>query len=174
MKENEKYYTPEIEEFHVGFEYEMLFPNGHYYMQNFGEPIKHLQLQEYPDDLMKIAHAITRVKHLDREDIESLEFEFDNNYSEIVNEERTMVFSKKVKHRGEDKILMMIYNTSSKWMLISVNSKEGASYLMESKTNQVGIPIITIETNNTLFAGITKNKSELNKVLKLVVYNEKS
>ena len=80
----------------------------------------------------------------------------------------SMVFSKKVNHRGDDKALMMIYNTSSTWMLISINSKEGVSYLMESKTNEVSIPIITVETNNTLFAGKTKNKSELKRLLKQI------
>jgi len=67
-----KYYPPTIEEFHVGFEYEMLLPNGKYHKQIFGDRIIHRELDEYNDDLMKIAHAICRVKYLDREDIESL------------------------------------------------------------------------------------------------------
>ena len=70
----DKYYTPEIEEFHVGFEYEMFFPNGKYHKQTFGDKITHLELEEFKDDLMKVAHAISRVKHLDKEDIESLGF----------------------------------------------------------------------------------------------------
>ena len=63
-----KYYTPEIEEFHVGFEYETL------------------ELREWLKSKILIGHNIayiedmrvkTRVKYLDREDIESLGFKRD-------------------------------------------------------------------------------------------------
>ena len=64
----DKYYTPDISEFHVGFEYEMLFPNSKYYSLIFGNKITHLELEKFNDDLDKIAHAITRVKYLDKED----------------------------------------------------------------------------------------------------------
>ena len=160
---NNKYYTPTIEEFHVGFEYEtrMYYKNDPIWTKG--------DFQDVVDgDWYNFEVKNCRVKHLDREDIEGLGWEFDKNYSEMVGEHYSMVFSKKVNHRGDDKALMMIYNTSSTWMLISINSKEGVSYLMESKTNEVSIPIITVETNNTLFAGKTKNKSELKRLLKQI------
>jgi hypothetical protein len=70
MKEENKYYTPEIEEFHVGFEYEEK-PKGsieYAYTPN-------VWIKEY--HLKHLFTRITpRVKHLDREDIESLGCEY--------------------------------------------------------------------------------------------------
>lgn len=63
-----KYYTPEIEEFHIGFEYEYFYKNSSW--------VKHtlktkadltLCIEETEEDLI-------RVKYLDKEDIESLGF----------------------------------------------------------------------------------------------------
>jgi hypothetical protein len=62
-----KYYTPEIEEFHVGFEYE-----GESYIS--GRWIKHTLSEGDHLDIEKI-YKTARVKYLDREDIESLGFE---------------------------------------------------------------------------------------------------
>ena len=76
-----KYYTPEIEEFHVGFEYEIL---------EMGSKTKyHPATLNDCDDLTGDYDGLTllyeiaskrhlvRVKHLDREDIESLGFKRD-------------------------------------------------------------------------------------------------
>jgi len=87
-----KYYTPEIEEFHSGFEFEYFYQNQWHKHNLDGSPIIHHELDEFKDDLMKIAHAITRVKHLDREGIEELgwkqkgekEFEL-NRFSLFIN-----------------------------------------------------------------------------------------
>lgn len=61
-----KYYTPSIEEFHVGFEYEISY-DGETYQS---------KVVDDSDELHRIKTAIeslwVRVKHLDREDIESL------------------------------------------------------------------------------------------------------
>lgn len=66
---NEKYYTPEIEEFHVGFEYEALWGienvDGEWLKETFSD-------KQSTNDL----EDVIRVKHLDREDIESFGFEF--------------------------------------------------------------------------------------------------
>jgi len=77
-----KYYTPEIEEFHVGFEYEML---------EMGSKTKYnpATLDKWDDLtgdydsstlLYEIARGrqLVRVKYLDREDIESLGFKHVN------------------------------------------------------------------------------------------------
>jgi hypothetical protein len=65
----DKYYTPEIEEFHVGFEYEVNYGKDkwvkeglHYAPQVVTLPYKNLEN--------------IRVKHLDREDIEECGAEF--------------------------------------------------------------------------------------------------
>jgi len=62
---NDKYYTPSIEEFHVGFEYE-----------STTSPTKedwYKAVINNVDDLYDVfSYSNARVKHLDREDIESL------------------------------------------------------------------------------------------------------
>ncbi|NRA77284.1 MAG: hypothetical protein HRU18_03665 [Pseudoalteromonas sp.] len=64
-----KYYTPEVEEFHVGFEYQVLdgdvWINEVVGLDNTGD-------LEFLKDL--IIEESCRVKYLDREDIESLGF----------------------------------------------------------------------------------------------------
>lgn len=62
-----KYYTPTIEEFHVGFEYEM----------NYGYNEWSYEFTPYDFGTISdfIAEDKCRVKYLDREDIESLGFE---------------------------------------------------------------------------------------------------
>lgn len=68
-----KYYTPELWEFHVGFEFEYLTPNGSYKIGNWDDKlIDHGELNTFTDEIEKTAHSICRVKFLDREDIESL------------------------------------------------------------------------------------------------------
>lgn len=71
----EKYYTPKIEEFHVGFEYEghrSMFCKKHEYMWiplMFGRwtsPKNNFRLKEV------LAKECIRVKYLDRGDVESL------------------------------------------------------------------------------------------------------
>ena len=70
-----KYYTPTIEEFHVGFEYERC-DNGYNWMKDsYPRAAEHIKLKNF------LPH--TRVKHLDTEDIESLGLEYDNNAEPI-------------------------------------------------------------------------------------------
>ena len=71
----DKYYTPEIEEFHVGFECEF-FEKGKW------SPIGVYDIDfEYDTKLLKEKRF--RVKHLDREDIESLGFKQDHNHNDV-------------------------------------------------------------------------------------------
>ncbi len=85
----DKYYEPIIEEFHVGFEYEYLNPNGQWVNHILGSsPIIHNELDQFKDDLMKLAHAVTRVKYLDKEGIESLKWNTtssETNYRHFIN-----------------------------------------------------------------------------------------
>lgn len=78
---NEKYYTPTIEEFHVGFEFEINTAkeenDGRYW----------LPAKINADVLLKGTSLIdlssnTRVKYLDQSDIESLGWTYDINMSE--------------------------------------------------------------------------------------------
>lgn len=66
MKEENKYYTPEIEEFYVGFEFEYYLNTREWCKEIFGEKgIYDLQAPE-------ITKSHIRVKYLDRQDIEKL------------------------------------------------------------------------------------------------------
>lgn len=76
--ENNLYYTPTIEEFHVGFEYELLGNSGNWYKNDFGDANG-----EYWNELSEcywdITHNKLRVKYLDQEDIESLGWNTEDN-----------------------------------------------------------------------------------------------
>lgn len=78
MTEEKKYYTPSVEEFHVGFEYEAAYAGNT--STSTSEPVA---LGEYESlvcregNVLKLDPSISfRVKYLDREDIESLGWEF--------------------------------------------------------------------------------------------------
>lgn len=68
-----KYYTPELDEFYIGFEYEYCIRNNEYikYIVSTETDLKHIHKQ--------IQLYLIRVKYLDREDIESLGWEFEEN-----------------------------------------------------------------------------------------------
>ena len=74
MNTQEKYYTPTIEEFHSGFEYEFLMQYLNFYMwqKRVVEP-DHRSFENY---FNYIENNSIRVKYLDREDIESLGWAF--------------------------------------------------------------------------------------------------
>jgi hypothetical protein len=70
MDEIGKYYTPEIEEFHVGFEYERCDDGYSWVKDVYPRATEHIKLENFL--------PYTRVKYLDREDIESLGFKHYN------------------------------------------------------------------------------------------------
>ena len=72
--DSNKYYTPEMDEFHIGFEYEYFYNDEWHKHYLDGTPIINNELDEFSDDLTKLSHAICRVKYLDKDDIESLGF----------------------------------------------------------------------------------------------------
>lgn len=84
--EHEKYYTPALEEFHHGFEYEIFecwdtLPCHQWCKQVFGVDGDNPEGLGYVCDAT-IANKNIRVKYLDRTDIEDLGFEYDVNMSE--------------------------------------------------------------------------------------------
>ena len=75
--EDNKYYTPEIEEFHVGFEFEskyVLFSSEREWSKAVLNEDTNWFWQEYDEDAIETEF---RVKYLDREDIESLGWKFE-------------------------------------------------------------------------------------------------
>jgi hypothetical protein len=139
-----KYYTPEIEEFHVGFEYEEK-SSGLWTPQIYNEfsPIINQEIINEHDDrvdtieLYLKCEAI-RVKHLDREDIGSLGWEYDD----IWRDGGTSLFKK-----GND--MLAFYGTNR-----LTNNPLRVIILKDSKQDK------------HLFDGTIKNKSELKRLLK--------
>lgn len=68
--EESKYYTPEIEEFHFGFEYEFITTEGEFkkYITNYTSIEEIVAVINHSEDFSKVC----RVKYLDKEDIEEL------------------------------------------------------------------------------------------------------
>jgi hypothetical protein len=71
MKEENKYYQPTIEEFHVGFEYEAMMIHEDRFLKHIVEELNHITGFSPPTEI--------RVKHLDQEDIESFGWFHDEN-----------------------------------------------------------------------------------------------
>ena len=88
MKEEIKYYTPKIEEFHVGFEFEIWETHSKLYNRNIDDSKwvrKTYDLRSIGFEKLytRLFEKDVRVKYLDREDIESLGWvhEEDNLFS---------------------------------------------------------------------------------------------
>lgn len=132
----DKYYTPTIEEFYVGFECEI--KNNADAQKRFNTFVLD---NTYLQIALKIKLSDIRVKYLDKEDIESLGWEFDSN----ISYPNSTNFIKKIK------------NTEGVYLY----------YNPLKKIAEKGVYIEIYESNkdNTWFAGFIKNKSELKKLL---------
>jgi len=83
---NELYYTPSLEEFHVGFEYERM--NG----DKWESAILNVDdccgtsARGFENEFEEISHYIrdVRVKYLDKEDIQSLGFKFFSKDGDVI------------------------------------------------------------------------------------------
>jgi hypothetical protein len=130
--ENNKYYTPLIEEFHVGFEYQKKYIIANR-VQWSNKVVGRADSINYIDISLrepKMDGAPIRVKYLDKEDIESLGWRIDGrgDYSidsfyiswhtgeerpiwvEITKEDEGCVFDGKLKNKSELKRLMQQLN----------------------------------------------------------------
>ena len=136
----EKYYTPEIEEFHVGFEFER--PNT---INRVSWVKTVFENGECAEQYCKYDES--RVKHLDREDIESMGFQTykDEQGNPNVVYEREL---DKSNIRGND-LVHILHNHVSKWVGVFIGDSE--------------TPYSDWETR---FTGTIKNKSELKRLLK--------
>jgi hypothetical protein len=134
--EDNKYYTPTIEEFHVGFEFEMDDTWGGWVKLTLTKELLKNPLVSIGsgNDRMPYYYK-TRVKYLDKEDIESLGFNYSatrNQFEKYVNED----------FRYEIRLLSLTITISH----CNLNQK-------------IHIPY-------TIFQGTIKNKSELIVLLK--------
>lgn len=137
-----KYYTPSIEEFHIGFEYEVEAEGSWedsvedvwgWYRYKFYTGTCFRDLDDIKE---KLKNNLIRVKYLDREDIESLGFEFkpDRNMSEGYG--GLFTIPSKTYHNTNIELRKWHYNNR-----------------------------INIDHCGTIFDGLIKNKNELKKLL---------
>jgi len=138
MEEREGYYTPGIEEFHVGFEYE-----------EFHSTIKDKTRKWYPKTYQDCMYADydgcscfeevkVRVKYLDRGDIESLGFKLWN----------------KDEYEGDERLWYEKEVDGTCWRMVHIPNRH---YVACSES---------IEFDEGGFSLTVKNKSELIKLLK--------
>jgi hypothetical protein len=139
--ENSKYYLPEISEFYVGFEYYHGFNSEQdltLYIVN--------KTYDFKTILNEINNEIVRVKYLDKDDIESLGFKHDQTTKDGAYFYYGTMMDKK-------EILLHCHNGNSK-------------FDYEDYTKIVISDLTEKFSDNTLFDGIIKNKSELKKLIR--------
>ena len=144
----DKYYTPTIEEFHVGFEFEVNYTDEGWVKEIFcsgkGRNIDSVSKLKAFLGSAKFEEAY-RVKYLDREDIESLGFVGRNP-------ERN--------NKSSDYFKMKAPGTISYWTEIDLDFRWGFK--------DVSIRGVRGNEDDYLFRGTIKNKSELKKLLKML------
>ena len=143
-----KYYTPELEEFCVGFEYEkkedkiaMYYPEGETYWHRCIYDLKSIRISQLPTHLYK---KNIRVKHLDREDIESLGF--------------IPVIPSNVEDKKNYNVSCWVSNQyRASWQILDCgNSRYLITFGQHEFTNK----------SKDYFQGTIKNKTELRKLMK--------
>lgn len=155
----DKYYTPKIEEFHVGFEYWLKSKEP---TSTKRVPIVINSFSDVQDAIRHFAFDDIVVKYLSKEDIESFGFEFDGTRSKVIgnfvgsylNEKYYLDYSP-YNHKGEfnDKVHLRILK------------------IKDIPTN--GEFMVSQDNYKYIFDGIIKNKSELKKLLiQLNIINE--
>ena len=159
-------YVPEIEEFYVGFEFEMLTSYGYV---NFIFPnIKETHFLMKPGstlDKLKKTISSTRVKYLDQSDIESLGFTLTD-----IPEKYPFLERKPLEQKyGE---VFSYFSSEEKSIGTTIIHIRDINYV------SIRVGVCIDETNSYYngdildgsFSGKIKNKSELQKVLKMVGY----
>jgi len=140
-----KYYTPEIEEFHVGFEFEYETNNSMPFLDDtLGKWKKSIfSASCYMDgecERQDIEELIKknqiRVKHLDREDIESLSW-----------------------------IPLTISEENSSWVFKNKKNEYNCRLILDSRNKDAEFTILN-KNLRIVFQGTIKNKSELQKLMK--------
>lgn len=143
-----KYYIPEIEEFHIGFKYKIK------------DCLSWYKRSYEPDDDSLVGDVLSwikkkevKVKYLDKEDIESLGWEIkeDNTKLFVLDYEKQFTNCDRKIHNK----VFIHYNLISKWALITTGNRK-YTYKDENK----------LDKSITRFCGYIKNKSELIKLMK--------
>lgn len=138
--EKNKYYTPDISEFHSGFQYEMY--NGYEWVAHqFPSPWWNQASGMGGFNILQecINTEMVRLKYLDRQDIESEGWHLKEDNSDLVS----LYFGKYVKYRSDKMRFNINYCLHTKWMLINFEM-------------------------GTCFAGKVKNLSEFRRIQKMI------
>lgn len=139
------YYTPKIEEFCIGFEYEQALVDTYWNISEWKKTI-FLQNTDF-NNLIKYIN-FNRVKYLDKEDIESLGFTFNSKNLSVVLEEPIMVF----RNETSNTALAYYYNSHRVSLITADLSKDPTYNLTGQDPNKIAPLKI-------------KNKTELVKLL---------
>lgn len=146
-----KYYTPELEEFHIGFEYEILedwdtYPEPTWWPQVYGTNGNSPENIGYVD---KNTLVDIRVKYLDEQDIKDLGWEFHSTNKMVT------WFKGKEEWFGKTIPCSPLYKY---WDYLLKFDPKYSSVQIECKTSNGDSEIF--------FEGIIKNKSELKRLMK--------
>jgi len=141
MTEN-KYYTPEISEFHIGFRYEAK-NNETFEWEKVIQISGFAGSEHYDRDLINLANDQFRVKCLDKQDIEELGWEYvgESNY-----------------YKGD--IRYRIKNKGNTWLWLNV-ARQGDYQILISSFDTG----FSLEGDSFLFDGDIKNYNELKKLM---------
>ena len=151
-EEDKKYYTPEIEELFTGFELERIWVSDNPIEKLFGKEVWYVDSMDTFDvseGLEDIDNKSIRVKHLDREDIESLDFEVIGG--QMMTGGRIDLMRDYKDPKEEANKCLVTYSPNQQWLSISVGDDE-----------------LPWSNWKTLFCGTIKNKSEFKRVLKQI------
>lgn len=157
MNEENKYYTPEIEEFYYGFEFEQLYihdldDQGEHHETEWRKEILNSDI-DIKYIKKKLEYDEFRVKILDKKDIESLGFTLIETFSSPYTKKELYTFIL-TKERG--------FNTS-------------ISYYLTINDNDITIKTVSYSSYGTFkyqMNFVIKNKSELQKLLKMIGIDE--
>ena len=132
---NKTYYTPDIEEFHVGFELEVKDTNIDIGPDVWGKGV--YSLDDFPEGTSwslraVLPQGIIRVKHLDREDIEKEGFCSNRPYDGMFRSK------KHFKHGSiDDYVLNLDFNSENGWVEISFVTHWGFEDIFQGKINNI-------------------------------------
>ena len=142
-----KYYTPTIEEFHVGFRYELVKQNeAHYYpdppskWHRFSHNIKSISFSKLD---MEVRMDRVRVKYLDQQDIEELGWEWAPDGKLAYGDWMDVYYL----HKGQET-----------YRLTYINEKRSVRIVHKE----------SVDTSSVLFFGKVKNFNELEKIMKML------
>lgn len=159
--ETNKYYTPSIEEFHVGFEFEewenLAFTNEEWTLKkmDYFTDLEYVCFPEVDKHLENyiLGTSLFRVKYLDKQDLIEFGFEYTEQYPIILDISENLFVKKSTEF--EDFIITMKDNN------VNISVKKDV-LLMAIPSDKKYWDLYC------LFSGKIKNKSELQQVLKMI------